>query len=256
VSAAKSLQTAFERRLIPLITFGGKTKKGEPTNAMLHFRILRNTAAQFVGDSPPRIHHSAVMYLHYVIVYGGEQGGAVFSDIWVYEIDTERWKAVAGTFPRRTRQRAVVIGTWMLVIGGHDDTTKFDNPIFGIDLRSWALQPFVPLGNCFARMAGHAACAAGDRIFVFGGYESGKDNPFSGKPVKLFNTFLVMDIPEMILESCGELPELRIPEAVGDPRRRTLTRRRSMTLSMLWAAPADRPTAAPSARLRRLTTDV
>jgi hypothetical protein len=175
--------------------------------------------------------------LHYVIIYGGEQGGTVFSDIWVYDIDADRWKDVPGTFPPRTRHRAVVVGTWMLVIGGHANTADVDTPIFGIDLRSWALRPFTPLGNCFARMAGHAACVAGDRVVVFGGYEYGKHNLLSRKPLKVFNTFILMDIPQIVLESRGQLPELSIPEAEGSPRRAAASRRKSGTWSTLWAPP-------------------
>jgi hypothetical protein len=216
-----------------IITFGGKTRKGVVTNGMLHFFISQNSAVEYAGDPPPRIHHSAVVYLHYIIIYGGEQGGSVFSDIWVYDIDAKHWKPVAGAFPPRTRHTAVIVGTWMLVIGGQANIVDPALPIFGINLRSWTLHPFVPLGNYFTRMAGHAACVAGDRIFVFGGYQCGKQKPLSRKPLKLFNTFLVMDIPQVVLESRTELPELEIPDAAPVPR----GRRKSEAWSTLWAPP-------------------
>eukprot|EP00959_Pyramimonas_sp_CCMP1952_P341601 7155706-Pyramimonas_sp.AAC.1 len=119
---------------------------------------------------PARQAHSAVAYGDAFYIYGGERSAYEYSDIWRFDVDSERWSFVSprnDTAPRRHDHSAVVYGDAMFVYGGRGPRPLGDFWMFDFNAQEWTEMPSSP---AMAARFGHTAVVIGDAMLVYGGY--------------------------------------------------------------------------------------
>lgn len=80
---------------------------------------------------PPRRAHTTVLYLHYLVVFGGGNGQAALNDVWALNIadpDKLTWHewGTNGQIPQKKGYHtANLVGDKMVVFGGSDGHASF-----------------------------------------------------------------------------------------------------------------------------------
>ncbi|OHT11675.1 Kelch motif family protein [Tritrichomonas foetus] len=70
-----------------------------------------------IGDSPsPRIGHVMDVYDNKIIVWGGYNGDWL-SDLWIYEVDQQRWRSVESEVKGRTAASFTNVGSSLYIFG-------------------------------------------------------------------------------------------------------------------------------------------
>eukprot|EP00727_Mastigamoeba_balamuthi_P001103 m51a1_g10990 hypothetical protein (401) ;mRNA; r:331067-332865 len=124
-----------------------------------------------------RYKHAAVQVDGKMYVIGGQVMQTVrFDDVWVYDPESKAWslqRPLFGTAPRFSRFSAVAINGKIYMYGGYDGMSSyFQVQVFDPRERTWSV---LQAGGEAAPLnrTNHAACAVGDKMYVFGGI-SGK----------------------------------------------------------------------------------
>ena len=84
------------------------------------------------GEAKLRFGHSAVVYLHYIYVFGGWDGNITLSDIAIFDLELSIWLQpmnVKGGVKGRYRHTAVSTDTSMFIFGGIDQQQERFNDI-------------------------------------------------------------------------------------------------------------------------------
>lgn len=89
-----------------------------------------------------------------LIIYGGSDGTECFQDVWIFDVDTEIWKAVpvgvapaavaaaaaaaaGGQAPPKNYPRlshtATIVGSYLFVVGGHDGL-EYSSDVLSLNL--------------------------------------------------------------------------------------------------------------------------
>ncbi|KAF6002350.1 Leucine-zipper-like transcriptional regulator 1 [Cyanidiococcus yangmingshanensis] len=138
------------------------------------------------GPSPGRAEHSAIVYRHVMVVFGGYDGRRKVNTIAVVDLHSGRWfcprplhETHASGRPgvdyphRRCKHSAVVHCNKMYVFGGFQYRNKVNygcSDLFVLDLNTWTWQgPLLMHGDGPQAIQGHAAVACLDSMYVFGG---------------------------------------------------------------------------------------
>ena len=88
------------------------------------------------GGPAARKGHSAVVYGHCMIVYGGHDSSAEFmNDLWAFDFEEETWREVEldAKAPPRNFHKAEMLGSVMYMFGGNNDDGLL-NDFWSIDL--------------------------------------------------------------------------------------------------------------------------
>ena len=85
---------------------------------------LRQTGTLVPDSFSGRVQHSTIIFRGRVFVFGGRGEGAMLRDFWEFSLNAGYWVDHSHTVPLRLRPRcghtALLCGTRMVIIGGHD----------------------------------------------------------------------------------------------------------------------------------------
>lgn len=131
------------------IIYGGKTIGGKCVDRVYAYSISSKTWTELPKGPPARRGHSLVYKHGKMYIYGGFSDNKVFnSDIWEYDIqkamnkEEDYLKQLEPQSTRnpegRTGHSALLIGSQMIIFGGHNGTTtKNDMWAFDLDTLQW-----------------------------------------------------------------------------------------------------------------------
>lgn len=138
-----------------------------------------------------RSFHSAHIVNGMMLIYGGCNGKEVYDDLWLFDMDSEKWRPFGETrieicaleqrFPirqsdvpysagscLRTLHSSDVIGDYLVVIGGHDGVGAVDYiSILNLSTKTWLIRNYTGVqttGECF-----HTIKIYDSRCYVVGG---------------------------------------------------------------------------------------
>ncbi|KAJ8487995.1 hypothetical protein ONZ45_g14121 [Pleurotus djamor] len=169
-----------------LIVWGGDTKadpKSKPTDPqddglyLLNINTREWTKVSVHGPAPVgRYGHAVAMIASKFFVFGGQVDRDFLNDLWSFDLNSLRTKAVWERYepttperpPPRTGHVCVTFGERIIIFGGTDGQYHYnDTWVFDINTRTWSeLQciGFIP-----SPREGHAAALVDDVMYVFGG---------------------------------------------------------------------------------------
>ncbi|KAJ8488304.1 hypothetical protein ONZ45_g14004 [Pleurotus djamor] len=169
-----------------LIVWGGDTKadsKSKPTDPqddglyLLNINTREWTKVTVHGPAPVgRYGHAVAMIASKFFVFGGQVDRDFLNDLWSFDLNSLRTKAVWERYepatpdrpPPRTGHVCVTFGERIIIFGGTDGQYHYnDTWVFDINTRTWSeLQciGFIP-----SPREGHAAALVDDVMYVFGG---------------------------------------------------------------------------------------
>ena len=161
-----------------IYVFGGHGLS-ELTNELVVYDPDNDTVCEvIVTDTrpPPRCGHSAVVFQHYMVIFGGRSETDALGDLWFLDFNTMQWTK-KGDFPRRVSHQAFMFGEEMIAIGGHSDTPERVSMsiLLGEDCQLDSVHDTgnVPVGfHSFTAVIGE-----GVDIYIYGGKESKMMNP-------------------------------------------------------------------------------
>ncbi|KAK4233725.1 Tip elongation aberrant protein 1 [Achaetomium macrosporum] len=118
-----------------------------------------------------RGYHTANMVGSKLIIYGGSDGGECFNDVWVYDVETQIWKAVniPVTF-RRLSHTATLVGSYLFVIGGHDGN-EYSNDVLLLNLVTMTWDKRKVYGVPPSGRGYHGAVLHDSRLLMIGGFD-------------------------------------------------------------------------------------
>lgn len=129
-------------------------------------------ASSDAGTKPrARGYHTANMVGSKLIVYGGSDGGECFNDVWVYDVDTQLWKAVQIPVPfPRLSHTSTLVGSYLFIIGGHDGEDYSDDVLLlNLVTMSWdkrRVYGLPPSGRGY-----HGTVLHDSRLLMIGGFD-------------------------------------------------------------------------------------
>ena len=130
-----------------------------------------STSGKDVSKPKARGYHTANMVGSKLIIFGGSDGGECFNDVWVYDVDTNIWRAV--NIPvayRRLSHTATVVGSYLFVIGGHDGK-EYSNDLLLLNLVTMAWDKRKVHGLPPSGRGYHGAVLYDSRVLVIGGFD-------------------------------------------------------------------------------------
>lgn len=95
---------------------------------------------------PPRRAHTTVLYLNFLVVFGGGNGQAALNDVWALDVsDCERlswqeWTAKGPAPQKKGYHTANLVGAKMVVFGGSDGHASFSD-VHVLNLREFQAYP-------------------------------------------------------------------------------------------------------------------
>jgi N-acetylneuraminic acid mutarotase len=141
-----------------LYAIGGQDE-GTPLNAMMRLRPSQDDAWQAMAPMPStRFGAAAAVVSGRIYVLGGKaNGGAVLTNLEIYDPSTNTWTNQAQQMPRaRYAFGAVAVGTRIFVMGGEDED---GNPVAAVDVydtgaNSWSMAAPMPTPRSFLGVFG------------------------------------------------------------------------------------------------------
>ena len=130
-----------------------------------------SSSGKDVSKPKARGYHTANMVGSKLIIFGGSDGGECFNDVWVYDVDTNIWRAV--NIPvayRRLSHTATVVGSYLFVIGGHDGN-EYSNDLLLLNLVTMAWDKRKVHGLPPSGRGYHGAVLYDSRVLVIGGFD-------------------------------------------------------------------------------------
>ncbi|KAI1870887.1 hypothetical protein JX265_005927 [Neoarthrinium moseri] len=127
-------------------------------------------------DNKPKArgYHTANMVGSKLIIYGGSDGGECFNDVWVYDVDTQVWKAV--TIPitfRRLSHTSTIVGSYLFVVGGHDGN-DYSNDVLLLNLVTMTWDKRKVYGLPPSGRGYHGTVLYDSRLIMIGGFDGGE----------------------------------------------------------------------------------
>ncbi|CAN8064190.1 unnamed protein product [Agarophyton chilense] len=123
-----------------------------------------------------RAEHTAVVYKHRMIVFGGYDGKKKLNDSFVYDFATRRWSspfpARQGAPSRRCKHSAVLYKGKMYVVGGFqykDGDNYALTDMHALDLESFTWDNFDIDESAPQALQGHKAVVCGETMYILGG---------------------------------------------------------------------------------------
>jgi hypothetical protein len=89
---------------------------------------------------PPRRAHTTVLYLNFLVVFGGGTGQNALNDVWALDVSDsdrlswEEWSSLGAVPQRRGYHTANLVGAKMVIYGGSDGHSSYAD-IHILDLR-------------------------------------------------------------------------------------------------------------------------
>eukprot|EP01029_Cantina_marsupialis_P032280 TRINITY_DN970_c1_g2_i1.p1 TRINITY_DN970_c1_g2~~TRINITY_DN970_c1_g2_i1.p1 ORF type:complete len:623 (-),score=187.33 TRINITY_DN970_c1_g2_i1:166-2034(-) len=123
----------------------------------------------------PRAGHTSSIVGRKLIIFGGNDGQALFGDLWSFDLDSHIWEEIkangSGPEPRTGHTATVVSKNKILIVGGGEGWTKSAfSDMYLLNTVSSTWQPYLPGGIPFRPTANHSAVSLGRRILLFGGF--------------------------------------------------------------------------------------
>ncbi|KIY66021.1 hypothetical protein CYLTODRAFT_399414 [Cylindrobasidium torrendii FP15055 ss-10] len=169
-----------------LIVWGGDTKsspRSQPTDKLDAGLYLLNLASKewtFVtvaGPSPVgRYGHAVTMAGSRFVLFGGQVDSEFLDDLWVFDLNTLRtkavWERIEPSTPdrpaKRTGHACISHGDRIYIFGGTDGQYHYnDTWAYDFSTNTWA--ELSCIGYIPAAREGHAAALVDDVIYIFGG---------------------------------------------------------------------------------------
>jgi hypothetical protein len=163
---------------------GERISEGHPDQDIVSLGPLIRLPAG--GPSPGRAEHTAVVYRHFMVIFGGFDGRRKVNTVALVDLRSGLWfcprvlQEIHKTgrpgldYPhRRCKHTAIVHGNKMYVLGGFQYRNKFNyacSDLFVLDLETWTWQgPVLMHGDGPQAIQGHCAVACLDAMYIFGG---------------------------------------------------------------------------------------
>ncbi|KAI9792939.1 MAG: hypothetical protein M1816_001261 [Peltula sp. TS41687] len=123
------------------------------------------------GRPTARGYHTANMVGSKLIIFGGSDGLECFRDVWVFDVETQIWRAVEikVSFPRLSHT-ATVIGSYLFVIGGHDGV-EYSSDVLLLNLVTMQWDKRKVYGTPPSGRGYHGTVLHDSRLFVIGGFD-------------------------------------------------------------------------------------
>ena len=147
-----------------------------PSARVGHTSCVLKTSASILKDCPVDSPNSDSL-----LIIGGANPDGAFDDVFVLDFEQYKWfKCHWQGLPKRYEHSAFIpehTSSEVVVYGGAQmDRNLNDVQVLDTDAKSWCLS--VPSGEAPSQRTCHSAAAIGNRLFIFGGGQSG------AKPVK------------------------------------------------------------------------
>lgn len=132
---------------------------------------LISAPSKSAGRPTARGYHTANMVGSKLIIFGGSDGLECFRDVWVFDADTQIWRAVEikVSFPRLSHT-ATVIGSYLFVIGGHDGV-EYSSDVLLLNLVTMQWDKRKVYGTAPSGRGYHGTVLHDSRLFVIGGFD-------------------------------------------------------------------------------------
>ena len=132
---------------------------------------LISAPSKSVGRPTARGYHTANIVGSKLIIFGGSDGLECFRDVWVFDVDTQIWRAVEikVSFPRLSHT-ATVIGSYLFVIGGHDGV-EYSSDVLLLNLVTMQWDKRKVYGTPPSGRGYHGTVLHDSRLFVIGGFD-------------------------------------------------------------------------------------
>ncbi|KAF4462816.1 Tip elongation aberrant 1 [Fusarium albosuccineum] len=118
-----------------------------------------------------RGYHTANMVGSKLIIFGGSDGGECFDDVWVYDVETQVWRAVPIPVAfRRLSHTATIVGSYLFVIGGHDGN-EYSNDVLLLNLVTMTWDKRRVYGKAPSGRGYHGTVLYDSRLIVIGGFD-------------------------------------------------------------------------------------
>ena len=103
-----------------------------------------------------------------LLVTGGEVGGEVTANCWLFDLVNIRWTHMPSLFPARLYHRSIVLDQYVYVLGGIDtkDNAMASVKCFDVVQRQWSSLTDLPRA-----MYAPTVISYGHKIYVFGGLD-------------------------------------------------------------------------------------
>lgn len=172
---------AYDADAASLYLFGGQAR--DTLNDLWRYSIPSKTWLRLepTGTLPlPRLGHTLLFdeQRKRLILFGG-QGGGFFSDVWAFDLKTQRWTLLApeNTGPSRRYGHSAILDTEtnrMIISHGFTDSGRFDDT-WAFDLSSNRWLNITPSGTRPLRRCLHHAVLdpASRQMYLYGGCASG-----------------------------------------------------------------------------------
>ena len=123
------------------------------------------------GRPTARGYHTSNMVGSKLIIFGGSDGLECFRDVWVFDVDTQVWRAVEikVSFPRLSHT-ATIIGSYLFVIGGHDGV-EYSSDVLLLNLVTMQWDKRKIYGTPPSGRGYHGTVLHDSRLFVIGGFD-------------------------------------------------------------------------------------
>ncbi|KPA77763.1 hypothetical protein ABB37_06601 [Leptomonas pyrrhocoris] len=182
-----------------MILFGGEFWNGEATeayNETYFFNAKKNAWARLSAavNPAPRSSSQAVVYKHFLILFGGEfvsqsQSQYLhFKDVWRFDTRTSEWeelKTLKGGPSSRSGHRMALWKRNAVLFGGFYDNAqecRYFDDLWTLSLLDgagrWAQVKTAPAAEVPHARSGHSIGVYQDQLFVYGGYSTQKFNRF------------------------------------------------------------------------------
>jgi hypothetical protein len=192
-----------------IVIFGGYFSPGEILNSVitLNTETMEFCERKCSKNGPAaRYLHTAAACGHSIVVHGGRDASQIFSDVFILDLDTWRWRQVkiSERMPGRYGHACLECSSALLFIGGTPDDINASAPVL-LDTVTWSAWPVGMSGNFPPSLVKFATAPIDNRrVAVYGGCEVGSDVARSclfvlGLPERL-RSARSQDAPEMTAE--------------------------------------------------------
>ncbi|OMJ69664.1 hypothetical protein SteCoe_32538 [Stentor coeruleus] len=161
-----------------MYVFGG-TDGTQEFNRTIIFNLSNFSARSIISDNPscppPLDSHTACLYedgtAAWMIVYGGYAVGERSSNVYTFNLNSEKWKqAQTSKGPEgRSNHSAVIYKDHMYVFGGTNEEGEKLSDFWKLDLRTYHWEEVKGKGDVPSGRSGHSAAIFKDVMIVFGG---------------------------------------------------------------------------------------
>lgn len=146
-----------------------------------------------------RAFHSMIYVKGFIYVFGGISNDTLTNDMWSFNVKTEKWKMLQGCEVEEIKRKGKVWDG-----GEFERTVGKEEKMFSSDLISYVNTN--DSSSCYSDRLFYPSCRfltyafysdSDDRIFLFGGISSSKDNNFSFE-----NDFWAFNLNELVEKNC------------------------------------------------------